>query len=291
LTSSPAGARHLEDIHLKPVFRKIALAPATAAALNPAHAGVLTFQDVVFTTTWTNNVLTLKIDAGQHSGNWTRATSISALSLKDIGSFQSVKVSAAPQGADAWKMSTRELTAKGCSGGGGTNRDQTSLCLTGTPVALTDNMVFTFAFIGTPRLEQPHLKVNFVDASNNKVGDLLSQTIKSAPVVLTTPVTPPVTPPVTEAVTLAQPVTPPSGGQAAGKEMPPADNPAVTTPIPLPPLPVTQPVPVLEPVSATAGATDVPEPRTIALLLAGLAPMALALRRRNQAQLVWKVCQ
>jgi hypothetical protein len=42
---------------------------------------------------------------------------------------------------------------------------------------------------------------------------------------------------------------------------------------------VTQPV--LEPVSGTAGATDVPEPRTNALLLAGLAPMALTLRRRN----------
>jgi hypothetical protein len=44
---------------------------------------------------------------------------------------------------------------------------------------------------------------------------------------------------------------------------------------------VTQPVLVLEPVSATARATDVPEPRPLALLLTGLAPMALTLRRRN----------
>jgi hypothetical protein len=261
---------------LKPIFRRIALALATAAALNPAHAGLLTFRDVVFTTTWANNVLTLEIDAGQHSGDWTRATSIGALSLKDIGSFQTVKVSAAPQGADAWKMSARELTARGCSGGGGRNRDKTSLCLTGTPVALTDNMVLSFAFTGTPRLEQPHLKVNFFDARNNKVGDLLSQTIKSAPVVAATPVTPPVTQPVTPPVTT--PITPP----VTQPVTPPADTPTVTTPIPLPPpVPVTQPVLVLEPVSATTGATDVPEPRTIALLLAGLAPMALTLRRRN----------
>lgn len=269
---------------MQPVFRNIALALATAAVLTPAHAGLLTFQDVVFTTTWTGNVLTLEIDAGQHSGDWTRATSIGALSFKDIGSFQSVKVTSAPQGAEAWMMRAGELTAKGCIGAGGRNRDRTSLCLTGTPAALSDNMVFTFAFTGTPSLEQPHLKVNFFDGSNNKVGDLLSQTIKSAPVVVATPVTPPVTQPVTPPVTspITPPVTLPSSGQTAGNETPPADTPIATTPIPLPPPgPATQPVLVLEPVSATAGATEVPEPRTIALLLAGLALMALTLCRRN----------
>jgi hypothetical protein len=328
--------RNIEAIHLKPIFRNIALALAAAAALNPAHAGVLTFQDVVFTTTWANNVLTLEIDAGQHSGNWAGATTIGALSLKDIGSFQSVKVTAAPKGVEAWKMTARELTANGCSGGGGKNRDQTSLCLAGTPVALTDNMVFTFAFTGAPSLAEPHLKVNFFDGSNNKVGDLLSQTIKSAPVVVTTPVTPPVTtpvvppvttpviplvttpvtpplttpvvpqvsqpatPPVTEPVTPAQPVKPVEPvtlppidqtagttdtlqpiGQTAGTETPSTDNPVVSTPIPLPPVTVTQPILVVEPVPATIGASEVPEPRTFALLLAGLALMGLALRKRN----------
>ena len=274
---------------MKPVFRNIALALATAAALSPAHAGVLTFQDVVFTTTWANNVLTLEIDAGQHSGNWAGATSIGALSLKDIGSFQGVKVTAAPKGVEAWKMTARELTANGCSGGGGKNRDKTSLCLTGTPVALTDNMVFTFAFTGTPSLAEPHLKVNFFDGSNNKVGDLLSQTIQSAPVVVTTPVTPPVTapvvppvtqpvtPPVTEPVTPPQPVTP-----TEPVSMPPAGNPIVDTPIPLPPVgPVTQPVLELKPESAPTAGSEVPEPRTFALLLGGLALMGLALRKRN----------
>jgi hypothetical protein len=47
------------------------------------------------------------------------------------------------------------------------------------------------------------------------------------------------------------------------------------------PLPVTDaPVLVLEPVSQDE-ATEVPEPQTIALMLAGLALMGLALRKRN----------
>jgi hypothetical protein len=185
---------------LKPDFRKIALALATAAALNPAHASVLSFQDVVHKTTWTNQVLTLEIGAGQRSGDWTRATSIGALSFKDIGSFQSVTVTAAPQGVEAWKMTTHELTADGCGSGDGSSRDKTSLCLTGTPVAWTDNMVFSFAFTGTPSIEQPHLGVSFFDTWNNKVGDLWSQPITSAPIVVTPPVAPPVTIPVTPPV-------------------------------------------------------------------------------------------
>ena len=273
---------------MKPVLRNIALALATAAALTPAHAGVITYQDVVFTTTWANNVLTLEIDAAQHSGDWTRATTIGALSLKDIGSFQSVKVTAAPKGVEGWKMTARELTANGCSGGGGggRNRDQTSLCLTGTPVALTDNMVFTFAFTGTPNLAEPHLKVNFFDGTNNKIGDLLSQTIVSAPVVVATPVTPPVTAPATptQPVTPIEPVTPTQPVTPAEPVTAPTGNPVVDTPIPLPPVvTVTQPVLELElePESATTGGSEVPEPRTIALLLGGLALMGLALRKHN----------
>lgn len=149
---------------MTPIFRKLALALATAAALNPAQAGVLSFQDVVFTTTWTSNVLTLEIDAAKHSGNWTGATTLGALSLKDIGSFTSVSVTAAPAGAGAWKLSSKELNAKGCAGGGAAPRG-TALCLSGAPVALADNMVFTFTFTGgAPDLDQPHLKVNFLDA-------------------------------------------------------------------------------------------------------------------------------
>jgi len=212
---------------LKPIFRKLTLALATVAAFAPAHASLLTYQDVGFTTTWSNNVLTLEIDAGQHSGDWSGAKALGALSLKDIGTFTSVKVTAAPKGADAWTITSRELTANGCTGGAGSKSDSTSLCLTGAPIALSDNMVFTFTFTGAPILTQPHLKVNFLDSANNKVGDLLSQSIQSSAVV----------------------ITPPGSGTTTGNENP---------------------------------SGQVPEPKTIALVFAGLALMGAVIRKKRR---------
>lgn len=249
------------------------LALAMAASIGSAQAGVLTYQDVVFTTNWSNNVLTLEIDAANRSGNWSSATMLSALSLKEIGSFNSVTVSAAPKGASAWTLGSRELTARGCSGGAGSTRARTALCLTGAPIALTDNMVFTFAFTGgTLDLDEPHLKVNFVDASKNKVGDLLSQTIKASPVVVTpvpTPTPTPVTPP---PVVTPVPVPPPEPvllPATGNTTVPKPDDTGTPTTIPLPPV-VQQPT-----------ATEVPEPWTIALMLGGLALMGVVLRKRN----------
>lgn len=211
---------------MKNTFRKLTLALATVAAFAPAHASVLTYQNVGFTTTWANNVLTLEIDASQHSGNWSGATALGALSLKDIGNFTGVTVTAAPKGVEAWTLTSRELTANGCTGGGG-NSDTTSLCLTGAPIALTDNMVFTFTFTGAPVLTQPHLKVNFVDSANNKVGDLLSQSIQSS----------------------AVPIKPPGSGTGTGNETP---------------------------------SGQVPEPKTIALVFAGLALMGAVIRKKRR---------
>ena len=212
---------------MKSTFRKLTLALATVAAFAPAHASVLTYQDVGFTTTWTNNVLTLEIDAAQHSGDWSGATALGALSLKNIGNFTSVTVTAAPKGVEAWTLTSRELTAKGCTGGGD-NSDTTALCLTGAPIALTDNMVFTFTFTGAPVLTQPHLKVNFVDSANNKVGDLLSQSIQSSAVV----------------------ITPPGSGTGTG--------------------------------TGTGIEGKVPEPKTIALVFAGLALMGAVIRKKRR---------
>ena len=299
----------------------MSLALAMAAGLGTAQAGVLRFQDVVFTTTWSNNVLTLDIDAAKHSGDWSRATSLGALSLKDIGSFSSVSVTAAPKGATAWSLSSKELNAQGCAGGGG-SRTSTALCISGTPIALTDNMVFTFTFTGgTPDLDAPHLKVSFLDASKNKVGDLLSRQIPAAPVVVVQPVTPvtPVTPatpvaptpvapvivPAPAAPTPAAPATPApvastpvsesgtpaslpaSGNTTVGQPetvvvTAPAVEPVTTPAIPVPPpVLVTQPELVLEPVSQEQGSNEVPEPQSIALLLGGLALMGAALRKRG----------
>src|SRR5690606_6774183 len=108
---------HLRNRMLKTTFRKLAVALAATAGLSSAHAGVLTWQDVVFTTTWSNNLLTLEIDAAERSGNWTKATTLGALSIKDIGRFDSVSLKAAPGGLEQWTMNANELNSKGCAGG------------------------------------------------------------------------------------------------------------------------------------------------------------------------------
>ena len=288
-------------------LRKIAVALAATAAFAPAQAGVLKFQDVVFTTTWTSNVLTLEIDAAKHSGDWSKASTLGALSLKDIGSFQSVTVTSAPKGAAGWTMKARELNARGCAGGGA-SRTTTALCLSGAPIALSDNMVFTFTFSGgAPDLDEPHLKVNFLDASNNKVGDLLSKKIVSAPVVVAepapapapSPAPAPVPAPVPEPVVPApvpapapEPAAPvPATSPASGNTTVPAPesqvvvnqpaDPEAPVQIPAPPAAgVTEPVLVLQPVAQPAS-SEVPEPAMPALLLGGLALMGVALRKRR----------
>jgi hypothetical protein len=152
----------------------------TAGIAASAGAGTLTFQGVTFTSSWTNNVLTLEIDAANRGGDWAGATTIGALQLKDIGSFSSVALTAAPGGATNWTLSSQELNANGCAGGAHAG---TSLCYSGPHVALTDDMVFQFTFAGgAPALESPHVKVNlFGDSGDRKVGSLLSQNISPVP--------------------------------------------------------------------------------------------------------------
>ncbi len=229
------------------------LALGMAAGIGSAQAGVLTYQDVVFTTSWSNNVLTLEIDAAKRSGNWSTATMLSALSLKEIGSFKQRKGDGGAERRQHLGPDVKELTANGCAGGSGGTRTDTALCLTGAPIALTDNMVFTFAFTGgTLDLDEPHLKVNFVDASKNKVGDLLSQTIVATPVVVTpvptpTPIPTPTPTPTPTPVVTPVPVTPidPVLLPATGNTTVPTTGGSGTPHIPV----VQQPT-----------ATDVPEP-------------------------------
>lgn len=59
-----------------------------AGAMASAQAGTLEFQDVSFTSSWTDSVLTLEIDAAKRTGDWSKATAIGALQLKDIGNFE-----------------------------------------------------------------------------------------------------------------------------------------------------------------------------------------------------------
>jgi hypothetical protein len=155
-------------------------------------------------------------------------------------------------------------------------------------------MVFSFAFTGTPDLDEPHLKVSFLDSSKNKVGDLLSQTITASKVVAPAPVPTPTPVPTPAPTPVPTPVDPLPVAPAPVEPAPLPPQPVTTLPttptdasgtIPLPtpvqePVPVKEPILVLEPVSQDE-ATEVPEPQTIALMLAGLVLMGLALRKRG----------
>jgi hypothetical protein len=157
-----------------------------AGAIASAQAGVLEYQGVTFTSSWTDKVLTLEVDAAHRTGDWAAASTIGALQLKDIGKFDGVTLSAAPGGAANWTMSSKELNANGCAGG---SHGGASLCLAGNHVALADNMVFKFAFTGDATdFSSPEVKVNlFGDKGGRKMGSLLGQKI---PQVLTPPSVP-----------------------------------------------------------------------------------------------------
>jgi hypothetical protein len=163
-------------------IRKTLLSTLLAAgAIASAQAGTLEYQGVTFTSSWTDNVLTLEIDAAHRSGDWAAATTIGALQLKDLGSFDSVTLSAAPGGAANWTLSSNELNANGCGGGAHVGA---SLCFSGEHVALSDDMVFKFTFNGAATdFSSPHVKVNLFNGDGGrKVGSLLSQNIPLQPV-------------------------------------------------------------------------------------------------------------
>ena len=145
-----------------------------AGTIASAHAGTIEFQGVDFTSSWSGNVLTLEIDAANPTGSWAGATSLGALQLKDLGSFDSVSLTAAPGGAANWTLSSNELNANGCSG---TGHAGTSLCYSGAHVALTNDMVFQFTFSGGKTDPfSPQLKVNMFGADGGKkVGSLMGE--------------------------------------------------------------------------------------------------------------------
>ena len=105
---------------------------------------------IVFTISWTDEVLTLEINAAKPGGDWIGATRLGALSIEETGKFDSVRVSAAPQGVASWTLNARELNANACSGGNGNKAGNRELCLSGTPILLGNDMVFTFTFTGNP---------------------------------------------------------------------------------------------------------------------------------------------
>jgi hypothetical protein len=174
--------RHKEKEKEVNTIRKTLLASLLAAgAMASAQAGTLEFQGVTFTSSWTDNVLTLEIDAAHRTGDWANATTIGALQLKGIGNFDSVSLTSAPGGAANWTLSSNELNANGCGGGAHVGA---SLCYSGSHIALSDDMIFKFTFNGAATdFSSPHLKVNFFNGDGGrKVGSLLSENIPLAPV-------------------------------------------------------------------------------------------------------------
>jgi len=237
-----------------PCLLRSALAGLLIVAASNVSAGVIAQDGVVFTSSFTEKVLTLEIDAARRSGGWAGATAIDALALKGMGSFTGASM-ASSTGA-SWSLLPTELKASGCGAAkaGATTTTLTRLCYTGPAVALADNMVFTFTFTGTPALEAPHLKVHFVDAGGNKVGSLLSLTFPAQAAGTGTAVT---APELIPAPVLAQPSAPlPSssaGFPAQAAELADLDDVA-----------------------------EVPEPATHALMLGGLGVVGLMARRKRK---------
>lgn len=267
----------------------------SAGSVGTAHAGLLTYQGVTFSSSWSGQVLTLEIDAAQHTGDWTRAKGLAALELDGIGDYTSVSVSSAPGGAASWTTSSSELNAQGCSGS--TNGQAGSrLCFYGQQIGLSDNMVFSFTFSGKAvSAVDPHVKVEFVSAKGKKVGSLLSQTLPAspaAPVVAAQPAIVPVNAPAVEPVKAPaiEPVLSTGAGTKAAAstigpiEAFPVQEILQTAELP-PSVPaaaadITAPLPAA---ADTANQTELPEPHSIVMLLAGLGLMGLTARRKPRA--------
>lgn len=155
-----------------------ALVTAGLFASSAANAQ-LTFQGVTFTPSWSGNTLTLEVDAANPTGDWSTADAIGSLQLKDIGTWDSVVLSG-PGDFSSWTISGNELSANGCDGGSdGIQR----LCLNGTPITLTDDMMFTFTFTGgVQEMDSVFIKVRmFEDGATDKVGSLMSMEVPVIP--------------------------------------------------------------------------------------------------------------
>jgi hypothetical protein len=276
-------------MHLNKKLKSTILAALLGAgSIATAHAGLLTYQGVTFSSSWSGQVLTLEIDAAKHTDDWTWARGLAALELDGIGDYTSVSVNSAPGGAASWTTSSSELTAQGCSGS--TNGQAGSrLCFYGQQIGLSDNMVFSFAFSGKAvSTVDPHVKVEFVSAKGKKVGSLLSKTLPASPATAAQPaatvVDTPVKAPAIQPVLSTDTTSKAAASAMSLIEVFPVQELLQTAELP-PTVPaadagITAPLPAA---ADTANQTELPEPRSIALLLAGLGLMGLTARRKPRA--------
>lgn len=254
---------------MKKTFKQFLLGSLLgAASIATAHAGLLTYQGVTFTSAWSGNVLTLEIDAATLNGDWTKAKGLAALELNGIGNYTGVRVTTAPGGATDWTTSSAELNASGCSGDAN-GQAGSRLCFFGQQIALADNMVFSFSFSGNDiRAVDPHVKVEFVNAKGRKVGSLLSQTLPASP----------------KTGTGTGSTTGTATGTAPLIEIPAKEIlPSAALPPAVPPSGVEAPLQAGSEAGNGASQAAVPEPQSIALLLGGLGLMGLFTGRKRRS--------
>jgi len=149
-----------------------AILGALCFATAPASAAQLTFQGATFTSSFVGDVLTIEIDADPShlTGDWAPAVWMDGIEVKNVGDYSSVSLSGPP--GEAWTYVNAELNASNCTGG---PNAPTGACFEHAPVALTDDMIFTFTYLGGPfDFETPTLKVHFLNADYEKQGSLLS---------------------------------------------------------------------------------------------------------------------
>jgi hypothetical protein len=164
---------------MKKTFLAGALVALLAVGAQAAPTFYLQEQGVLFGFNQIDSdTFTLRIKGAlDATGNWTSATALDNLGFKDLG-FDPTGGTLTPGN---WVWSPNELNANGCAGG-----DNGGVCFDAAPAfALTNDMTFTIDLTGGAlnlgESLTPHLKLRFVDAAGNKVGDLLSQTMTYLP--------------------------------------------------------------------------------------------------------------
>ena len=109
---------------------------------------------------------------------------LAEFSLKNFGADATLSNLVTPEGT-TWEVLNAGLSAEGCK----TNSTADALCVYNNTLPLigpsTDSGIFSFTFdidlMGGLMPDFTHLKVRWVDADGNKVGDLISQDITWVP--------------------------------------------------------------------------------------------------------------